>query len=113
MTRRGPGWKRVDPLIKETAKGIAGAFFDNQDVFGDSRYQRTDNFRELEKSQKMFVNKHWPEFVKLARSTLGHLLKEPGRSEADKMQIYDALLHDRGVATDMDQFTQSITRRLN
>jgi len=110
MTRRGPGYRKVHPLIKETAREFAGAFFDNVDVFNDNRQQRTDRFRVEEASQKLYITKHWPEFVKLARKALATMLTEPGRSDGEKAQIYDALVSDRGLMTDEDLVAPSIVR---
>jgi len=108
LTRRG--FARVHPLVKNTAREFAGAFFDNQDVFSDNRYERTEEFRIREKSQRAFVNAHWPEFVKLARKALTVLLAEPGRDESEKTQIYDALIAERGLPSDEDMVAPSIMR---
>lgn len=104
------GFGKVHPLIKQTAREFAGAFFDNLDVFNDNRYQRTEQFRISEPSQKAYINKHWPEFVKVSRKALASMLAEPGRSDGEKAQIYDALVSDRGLMTDEDMVAPSIMR---
>lgn len=110
MTRRGPGYRKLHPLIKETAREFAGAFYENVDVFNDNRYQRTEQFRTDAPTQKLYINKHWPEFVKLARKALATMLTEPGRSDGEKAQIYDALISDHGLMTDEQLVAPSIVR---
>lgn len=90
----------VSKLTKKTAKELAGAFFENEDTFADGRAIRSDRFRATEKSQEAFVARYWPDFVPLARKFLTHMLTEPGRNQAEKNQIHDALLQDRGFLTD-------------
>jgi len=48
--------------------------------------------------------------VPLARSILGRMLSEPGRSDADKDLIYDALLNERGAMNDEQLAAPSILR---
>jgi hypothetical protein len=91
---------RTTKLVKATAKELAGAFYDGQDMFRDGRMTRSQRFRIKAGSQSQFVNTYWKDFVVLARRTLAQMLNEPGRSQSDKDAIYDALLEERGAYTD-------------
>jgi hypothetical protein len=97
-------------LVRDTAKELAGAFFDNQDVFRDGRMNRSQLFRIKAGSQREFVRTYWKDFVPLARSILGRMLSEPGRSDTDKDRIYDALLNERGAMNDEQLAAPSILR---
>jgi hypothetical protein len=97
-------------LVKETAKELAGAFFDNVDVFHDGRVERTMRFRAECPDAETFVRRYWKDFVVVARKVLAHMLTEPGRSQAEKDEIYDALLKERGAKTDLDLAAPSIMR---
>jgi hypothetical protein len=105
-----PGYAKLHPLIKETARECAGAFFDNMDVFNDARVERTEQFRISETNQKLYINKHWPEFVKVARKALAARLGMPGLTPGEQEQIYDALVSDHGLRTDEQMVAPSIMR---
>lgn len=104
---------RKTKLVSQTAKELAGAFYDNTDVFRDGRWDRTQLFRIKAGSQKQFITTYWKDFVPLARQILTQKLSEPGRSQTDKDLIYDALLQERGVATDAERVAPSIIQPLN
>lgn len=97
-------------LVKKTAKELAGAFYDGEDALRDGRVGRTTTFREAGMTQAQFIREFWPDFVKIARKTLAHILTLPGTSEAEKNQIYDALLEERGAMTDEQLAAPSIIR---
>lgn len=99
---------RTTKLVKSTAKELAGAFYDGQDMFRDGRMTRSQRFRIKAGSQSQFVNTYWKDFVVLARRTLAQMLTEPGRSQSDKDAIYDALLEERGAYTDTQLAAPSI-----
>lgn len=99
---------RATKLVKSTAKELAGAFYDGQDMFRDGRMTRSQRFRIKAGSQSQFVNTYWKDFVVLARRTLAQMLNDPGRSQADKDAIYDALLEERGAYTDTQLAAPSI-----
>lgn len=101
---------RSTKLVRDTAKGMAGAFFDGQDMFRDGRTERSVLFRIKARSQDEFVRTYWRDFVPLARQQLGKMLSMPGVTQGDKDQIYDALLKERGAATDADLAAPSIMR---
>ncbi len=101
-------------LIKKTAKELAGAFFENEDTFGDNRLTRSQQFRDMygasNKGQDAFVQEHWTDFVKLARKILAHQLTLPGTSQIQKDAIYDALQNEVGLSNDIDVLGPSIMR---
>jgi hypothetical protein len=101
---------RTSKLVKHTAKEMAGAFFDGQDMFHDGRVERSTLFRIKARNQREFVNTYWRDFVPIARKTLAGMLSDPGRSQEDKDAIYDALLEERGAMTDAEQVAPSIVR---
>lgn len=100
----------VSKLVKNTAKEMAGAFYDNTDVFRDGRMDRSQLFRIKARSQREFIATYWRDFVVLARTTLASMLRETGRSDTDKDAIYDALLEERGAWTDEQIAAPSILR---
>jgi hypothetical protein len=100
----------VSKLVKHTAKEMAGAFFDGQDMFRDGRIGRSALFRIKARNQREFVNTYWKDFVVQARRTLGQMLAERGRSQSDRDAIYDALLEERGAWTDEQIAAPSIVR---
>lgn len=97
-------------LVKKTAKQLAGAFFDGEDTLREGRVGRTVTFRESGITQDQFVNHFWPDFVVVARKILAHMLNEPGRRQSEKDQIFDALLEERGLASDEDKVAPNIMR---
>lgn len=100
----------VDRLVMRTAKELAGAFYDNQDVLKQDVAQRSERFRKEAPDARTFRRIQWPRFVPAARQILAKMLNEPGRSQADKDKIYDALLNDRKFMTDEDYAAPSIIR---
>lgn len=97
-------------LVKKIAKELAGAFHDNMDVFHDGRVERTLVFRAECKNQDEFIRRYWTDFVKPARKILAHMLSEPGRTDRERDQIYDALLNERGALNDEQLAAPSIIR---
>lgn len=100
----------VATLVRRTAKELAAAFYDNEDVFRDGRHMRTERFRSMVGTQREFKNEYWTDFVPLARKILAHMLNESGRPQSQKDEIYDALLKDRRFQTDTDIAAPSIMR---
>jgi len=97
-------------LVKKTAKELAGAFYQGEDALHDGRIGRTDTFRSSGISERQFVNEYWPDFVKMARKILAHMIQEPGRTDMERDEIYDALLEERGAWTDEQLAAPSIIR---
>lgn len=100
----------VKSLIRQTAKELAGSFFENMDVFGDGRVERTMIFREECTDAQAFTNKYWPDFVVVAKKVLGAMLTDPSVTQIQKDAIYDALLESRGAPTDEHLAAPSILR---
>ena len=88
------------PLVRKLAYEMAGAFFDNADVLNQDARQRSARFRKECKDQPEFIAKHWPKFVPMARKVLTHQLNDPHKPEKEKELIFQALLSDRGFATE-------------
>ena len=97
-------------LVRKTARELAGAFYDNMDVFHDGRVERTTRFRAECTDQDAFIDIYWPEFVVVARKTLAHILTQPGTSQVQKDAIFDALLEERGLMNDEQLIAPSIMR---
>ena len=100
----------VATLVRRTAKELAGAFYDGQDMLKDNRTTRTEKFRQLYPEADDFVREQWTAFVPAARVILAEMLKDPGRSDREKNSIFDALLRDHGLKTDEYMVDQSIIR---
>lgn len=99
---------RSAKIVRDTAKQIAGCFFDGQDMFRDGRMSRSQLFRIRARNQDEFVRTYWRDFVQVARQMLTQMLNDVGRSQADKDAIYDALLQERGAMTDAERVAPSI-----
>lgn len=97
-------------LVKKTARELAGSFYDGQDALRDGRVGRTQTFRESGITERQFVDEYWPDFVKMARKILAHMLNEEGRPQREKDQIFDALLEERGLMNDEQKAAPSIIR---
>lgn len=95
-------------LIRRTAKDLAGAFYEGNDVLHDGRATRTEKFRREVTNQKAFIWVYWPKFVPMARLILAHMLTEPGHSQSEKDAIFDALLKDQNFRTDEEELAPSI-----
>lgn len=89
-------------LIRQTAKELAGAFYEGNDVLHDGRATRSARFRRAVTNDKAFVWVYWPKFVPLARRILAHMLTEPNRPQCDKDAIFDALVKDQGHQTEVE-----------
>ena len=87
-------------LVRKLAYDLAGAFFDNADVLNQDARERSRRFRQECKDQPEFIAKHWPKFVPVARKVLTHQLNDPNKPDKEKELIFNALLEDRGFATE-------------
>lgn len=88
--------KKVSPsamnrLLRETAKEMCGAFYE--------ACERSPRFRRDAPPIRQFIRVHWPKYVAQARLTLAVMLRSRGRSQAEKDEIYDALLGDQAHRT--------------
>lgn len=76
----------VHKLVRDTAKEMAGAFYD---------FAAHDNvFYKHYPSCKFFIDYEWQKFVYAAKQALTTMLTTPGRPDAERTQIYDALIAD-------------------
>lgn len=80
-------------LIREAAKEFCGAFYE--------ACERSPRFRQDAPSVRTFVSQHWPKYVPQVRATFAVMLRDPGRSEKEKADIYDALLEEQSSRTRM------------
>lgn len=80
----------VPELIRKTAEGIAGAFYDGA---------RTDEFRNKAPNQNAFVRNHWKHYVSEAIDQLTTLLAMPGTPDEQKRLIHEAIttFHNRST----------------
>lgn len=76
-------------LIKSTAQGIAGSFYEVA--------ASADDFYKLHPSQPRFIRLYWQQFLKPARETLANMLALPGYTDHVKAEIHQALLLDNTV----------------
>ena len=103
----------VAKIVRKIARELCGAFYDNMDVFSRGDTQRSERFRRENNNQHQFIAMNWPQFVPAARASMAMLLNEPGRKESEKEMIFDALLQDRGFATDAELAAPSIIQPLH
>jgi hypothetical protein len=81
---------RVTRLLEETARGIAGAFW--EDEYRQVEYRvRSDIFRKRYPNQYAYIDECWPHWIKDARAVLAHMLNDRLRPEDQKKEIYEAL----------------------
>ncbi len=88
--RRGPDYRMVHELVATTAKEIAGVYYEN--AASNGRHGNT--FYEAFPDQATFVKRQWPMFVMTAKEIMTSMLGNPGTPEAQKQDIYHALLLD-------------------
>ncbi len=90
-------------LIRQVAVELAAAFYNNEDILTDKEngyYQRSDRFRAVNKNERLYICKAWPDFVPESRKRLAAMLNDKGRSEEQKKLIYEALLEDQEFQED-------------
>lgn len=95
-------------LVRKLAYEMAGAFYDNADVLEQGVKHRSERFRKACKDQEEFIAKYWTAFVPMARKVLAHQLNDPHKPQKDKDLIFDALLEDRGFASETRAAAPSI-----
>ncbi len=76
-------------LVKSTAQGIAGAFYEVA--------AQANDFYALHPSQPRFIRAHWQHFTEPARQTLAEMLSRSDTTDHVKAQIYDALILDHSA----------------
>lgn len=83
--------RQVHTLIAETAKEIAGAWYEQAASKDANFYRRFPN-------QRRFVASKWGSFVGEARQSLTAILGQKEYPENLKREIYEALINDRNIA---------------
>ncbi len=75
--------------IVEVAKGIAGKMYD--------RFAGNDEFYKMFPKEQEYTNTEYGRYIPEARAALAKMLTLPTVSDADKEEIMDALILDRGL----------------
>lgn len=77
------------PLIAETAKELAGAYYED--------FARDNLFYKMYPNQRMFIRREAIRFIQLARETLGKLCGTKNISDEQKEDILEALALDSSL----------------
>ncbi len=88
--RRGPDYRMVHHLVADTAKQLAGVYYEH----AASNGRHGNEFYAQWPNQTKFVKDQWPMFVMTAKDTLTTMLANPLTPEAQRQDIYHALLLD-------------------
>lgn len=75
-------------LIAETAKSMAAAWYEEAAI-------HSDKFYKAYPSLKIFVNRHWSNYIGQARQAMIALLSRPDISDVAKEDIADAIFSER------------------
>lgn len=76
--------KYAHELVAETAKEMAGVFYDE--------FAKDNDFYKFYPSQKKFIKREWGRFIAPAKATLAQMLNFSTTPEWQKEQIMDALI---------------------
>jgi hypothetical protein len=79
------GQKLAHELIAETAREMAGAFY-------EIAASESDDFFKFYPEQKIFISREWGRFVEPARIQLSAMLGMTSMPEDQKEQIFNALI---------------------
>jgi hypothetical protein len=90
MSRRFKTQVYCHKLVMETAKEMAGAFYEE--------FALDDTWYKAFPDQKEFIEKQWGRFLAAARSTLAKMLSMP-IDDGQKELIQEALLADNALNT--------------
>ncbi len=71
-----------------------GAFYE---IWQACRRKYGDEFYKLYPSVESFMERDWPNFVRVAKECLTKQLTDGSVSEKEKMDIYEALLNDSSL----------------
>ncbi len=88
--RRKTDHRLVHNLIADTAKKLAGTYYE----YAASNGKHGNEFYEDFPDQDTFIKDQWPNFVLVTKETLASQLCDPSVSEAQKQDIYHALVLD-------------------
>lgn len=86
--RKRKKWDKrmVHKLVRDIARQMAGAYYEHA--------AHDNQFYAYYPSQKFFVDYEWFRFVTVAKQTMTQMLTSNAISEAQKQEIYHALLLD-------------------
>lgn len=82
--------RMVHWLIKDVAQSLAGAYYE----LAASTGKHCNEFYKAFPNQKKFIRKEWPRFIHYARQTMVQQLMDGSLSDAQKLDISDALCLD-------------------
>ena len=88
--RRKGDHRMVHHLIKSTAQELAGTYYEH----AASNGRHGNEFYAQWPSQADFIQDQWPMFVLTTKEILTTMLQNPATPEAQKQDIYHALLLD-------------------
>lgn len=79
--------RMVHFLVRKTARELAGAFYEFQAVKSEQFYKQHGNVND-------FIKDNWQNFVTVSKQVLTQCLTSGNLTDAEKMDIYEALLDD-------------------
>lgn len=79
--------RMVHRLVKQTAEGIAGAFYERAAGKDDRFYQEWPSVKD-------FIRKNWRHFIVTSRQVLATMLGRSSTTPHMKAEIYEALTLD-------------------
>lgn len=82
--------RMVHHLVARTAQEIAGVYYEQSASNG----RHGNEFYEQWPSQAKFIKDQWPMFVMTAKEIMTSMLSNPATPEAQRQDIYHALLLD-------------------
>lgn len=88
--RRKGDHRMVHHLIADTAKKLAGTYYE----YAASNGKHGNAFYEAFPDQDAFIKDQWPNFVYATKQVMTEQLCDPAVSEAQKRDIYHALVLD-------------------
>lgn len=106
MTARAAKPKLAHEMVAETAKEMAGAWYEEA--------AHDNEFYKFYPKQKMFINREWHRFIPAAKNTLAIMLGRESTPEWQKDAIADALIKHASLPGNIDprvvhQLTPTIT----
>lgn len=88
--------KLAHELVAETAKGVAGAFY-------EIAASESDDFYRMYPKEKDFIRKEWSRFIDIAKKQLSAMLGMAHVDENQKAQIFDALIKHASLPGNIDK----------
>lgn len=88
--RRKGDHRMVHHLIADTAKKLAGTYYE----YAASNGKHGNDFYASFPDQETFIKDQWPNFILETKSVLTTMLTDPATPDAQKQDIYHALVLD-------------------